>query len=145
MGGSGTYTGSASQNTWMISEMRKHGYKNGGTVGSLIKKTGEDGMILARTGEEVLSLEKVKELKGALLAAQPLIDVSKNLNSLTALKPTAKGNIKNDIQMSITLPNVTNYEEFVTQLQADKKFEKLVQQMTIGTALGNNSLSKYKL
>lgn len=145
MGGSGTYTGSASQNTWMISEMRKHGYKNGGTVGSLIKKTGEDGMILARTGEEVLSLEKVKELKGALIAAQPLIDVSKNLNSLTALKPTAKGNIKNDIQMSITLPNVTNYEEFVTQLQADKKFEKLVQQMTIGTALGNNSLSKYKL
>lgn len=144
MGGSGTYTGSSSQNTWMIQQMKEHGYKNGGTIGGLIRKAGEDGIILARTGEEVLSLEKIKELKGAFIAAQPFIDVSNHLNRLTTLTPTPNSNIKNDIQMNIALPNVTNYNEFVSQLQADKRFEKIIQQMTIGNALGKNELTKYK-
>lgn len=144
MGGSGTYTGSSSQNTWMIQQMKEHGYKNGGTIGGLIRKAGEDGIILARTGEEVLSLEKIKELKGAFIAAQPFIDVSNHLSRLTTLTPTPNSNIKNDIQMNIALPNVTNYNEFVSQLQADKRFEKIIQQMTIGNALGKNELTKYK-
>ena len=29
MGGKGTYTGSGKQNNWMLSQMKKHGYKNG--------------------------------------------------------------------------------------------------------------------
>lgn len=63
MGGSGTYVGSASQNNWMISEMKKHGFKQGGTIGKLIRSAGEDGFVLARTGEEILSKEKLIMLR----------------------------------------------------------------------------------
>lgn len=50
--------------------------------------------------------------------------------------------INNDVRMDITLPNVTNYDEFVTQLKADSKFEKFVQSITFGNALGKNTLNK---
>ena len=53
-------------------------------------------------------------------------------------------NVNNDIKMQITLPNVKNYDEFVNQLYQDKRFEKVVQSMTIDQALGTNSLSKYR-
>lgn len=48
------------------------------------------------------------------------------------------------IQMSITLPNVTNYNEFKTALIADRNFQNAVQDMTLGAAMGKNSLSKYR-
>lgn len=66
MGGTGNYRGSASQNRWMVEQMKAHGYSKGGTIGSLIKGTGEDGFILARTGEEVLSEKKLALLRDAL-------------------------------------------------------------------------------
>lgn len=52
--------------------------------------------------------------------------------------------VSNDIEMNISLPNVSNYTEFVDQLQRDRRFEKIVQAMTIGNALGKNSYSKMR-
>jgi len=52
--------------------------------------------------------------------------------------------VSNDIEMNISLPNVSNYTEFVDRLQRDRRFEKIVQAMTIGNALGKNSYSKMK-
>ena len=62
MGGTGTYTGTESQNAWMLSQMKKNGFKDGGKIGKLISQTGEDGIVLARTGEEVLSKDKIDML-----------------------------------------------------------------------------------
>ena len=56
----------------------------------------------------------------------------------------SNNNITNDISMNITLPNVTDYNSFVTQLQSDKRFEKIIQSMTSDRMLGKNSLNKYK-
>jgi len=50
----------------------------------------------------------------------------------------------NNVTMNIELPNVQNYNDFVNQLQKDKRFENIVQSMTIDKALGKNSLNKYK-
>ena len=66
-----------------------------------------------------------------------------NYSSLQKLNGVG-GNISNDIQMNITLPNVTDYNSFVTQLKNDKQFEKIIQSMTIDRAMGRNSLSKNK-
>lgn len=58
-----------------------------------------------------------------------------------------KSNNAGGINVSINelnLPNVTNYEEFKTQLIKDNKFEKAVQSMTIDRVNGGNSLSKFK-
>ena len=52
--------------------------------------------------------------------------------------------VNNDIKLSIVLPGVQNYEQFKSELVRDKNFEKFVQQVSIGSTLGNNSLTKYK-
>lgn len=144
MGGSGTYVGSASQNNWMISEMKKHGFKQGGTIGKLIRSTGEDGFVLARTGEEILSKEKLIMLKDAL----QYIPQNFNIASTSLPKFTQKAsNSSVDVKVDfggITMNGVNNPEEFVTELQKSKRFEKIVQSITVDTAMGKNSLGKYK-
>ena len=49
-----------------------------------------------------------------------------------------------NIQMNITLPNVKNYDEFKQAMLNDKQFQNGVQAMTLGAAMGQNSLSKLK-
>jgi len=142
MGGTGTYKGTASQNRWMISEMKAHGFAKGGTIGSLISGTGEDGFVLARTGEEILSLEKIQALKDAFVAIRPIAEGFKYISPASIMRDT--NNISGHIEMNITLPGVTNYEEFKMALIHDKSFEKTVQHMTLGAMTGKNSLGKYK-
>lgn len=143
MGKSDTYQSSASQNVWMIKEMKNHSFKQGGTIGNLIKQTGEDGFILARTGEEVLSLDKIKELQNAFTSMDSLV---KNLIKVPQSDYAKNsGTVNNDIVLNLTLPNVQNVDDFVTELRNNKRFEKVVQQMTLGSMIGNNSLSKFKI
>lgn len=53
--------------------------------------------------------------------------------------------VQNDVVMNISLPNVVDVDGFVNELRTNKKFEKVVQSMTIGNiASGSNSLSKFK-
>ena len=49
-------------------------------------------------------------------------------------------------EISITIPieHVSDYNDFVNQLRADKQFEQLVQDVTIGRIAGRNSLGKNK-
>lgn len=58
--------------------------------------------------------------------------------------PAFSGNISNQFETSFTLPNVRNYEEFVTQMQGDKRFEQYIQTVTVDALAGKNSLNKYK-
>ena len=55
-----------------------------------------------------------------------------------------------DVNMSVnidelTLPNVSNYQEFKSELIKDNQFEKVVQSMTVGKLGKNsNSFGKYR-
>jgi hypothetical protein len=147
MGGSGTYTGTATQNSWMLKQMKANGFAKGGTIGSLIDKTGESGYVLARTGEEILSLEKINSLGEAFKNMYPVVNM---LDSLAPNLPNIKanngsnGNVNNDVTLNVTLPNVTNYTEFRNELIKDKTFEKAFMSMNASTMLGKNSLSKFR-
>ena len=142
MGKTDTYTGSATQNQWMLSEMKKNGFKKGGTIGSLIKRTGEDGYILARTGEEILSLDKIDALKDTFITMDSMF---KNLIKLPEMPQSQvnNGNVTNEITFHFELPNVRNADDFVNALKNDKRCEKIIQQMTLGAMTGKNSLLKY--
>ena len=142
MGKTDTYTGSASQNQWMLSEMKKNGFKKGGTIGSLIKRTGEDGYVLARTGEEILSLDKINALKDSFITMDSMF---KNLIKLPEMPQSQvnNGNVTNEITFHFELPNVRNADDFVNALKNDKRCEKIIQQMTLGAMTGKNSLLKY--
>ena len=51
-------------------------------------------------------------------------------------------NIK--VENNIEIDHVQDYNDFVTKLQEDGKFEKMIQTMTIGRINGGNALDKYK-
>ena len=121
--------------------LKKAKFAKGGTIGSAVKSTGEDGIILARTGEEVLSLERIKQMQGIFKMMQPLAALGTN-KTISNIGGTTT---VNGMNVSFELPNVTSYEDFVRQAKSDPTFEKLVQNITIGTALGKSKLSKYSL
>lgn len=52
--------------------------------------------------------------------------------------------IQNLDKVVFSLPNITNYNEFVSELQRDKNFERLVKSMTIDRLAGGSSLAKTK-
>lgn len=54
------------------------------------------------------------------------------------------GDANVNAEISITLPNVQNYNEFKKELQNDNNFEKFIQEITIGQLNGNNTLNKKK-
>ena len=93
-----------------------------------------------------MSLEKIAAMQEVFSAMKSLTD---NISSVNAGQlADAVSNVGNtyeqDISVSFELPNVTSYEEFVTKAQSDTRFEKIVQQMTLGTLAGQNSLKKYR-
>ena len=131
----------------ILKALKKVGFAKGGTIGKAIKRSGEDGFILARTGEEVLSLEKIKALGDSFKALNPIISNVKTMipTNIPVRNQNIGGNNIGDVEMNINLPNVTNYEDFKSNLIKDKQIEQFVQTVTFGNALGKNSLSKYKL
>ena len=141
MGGSGVYTGSASQNRWMLAQMKSHGFAQGGTIGNLIKATGEDGFVLARKGEGILTPENMKMLENVMVTMNPIVDSLAKLPSLPDMQSRYSGNTSvGDVSITFDLPNVKNYSEFMTQMQNDPKFEGMILHM----AFGKNSMDKYK-
>lgn len=161
MGGDGEYYGSSDQNIWMLDQLKSHGYKNGtksATEG--IHRTDEKGL-----GSEVIFSKKYGTLRkldaGDMVfnkdQVEKLWNLSKgittpnmymdNLGAKLPDIPNISNNLANKVDVSygdvsLSFPNVHNYEDFMKQAQQDPKFEKMVQNMTLGQTLGRNSLSK---
>lgn len=144
MGKTDAYKGTATQNTWMLKQMKAHSFQHGGTIGDLINKSGEDGFVLARTGEEVLSLDKIKALGVVFDKIEPITDVLSNLPEVTPISESFRNssNIDN-LNIEFSLPGVENYEDFKYKMQHDSQFEKMVRAMTVDRMFGGSSLKKY--
>ena len=158
MGGSGTYTGSASQNTWMIQQMKAHGYYKGSKrikedelawtqeKGQELIYRSSDGAMLTPLGQgdSVFTNDMTNTLWS--FAKNP--DMFANLVTSTALPRVSGsqlGTVNNDVVLNIALPNVQNTTDFINELKTNKQFEKVIQAMTIGNAMGNNSLNKMRI
>lgn len=76
-----------------------------------------------------------------LADAVPLIPA---LQSLPPVSPPRSGPsiTFGDLHITIPIEHVNDYNDFVTQLQKDNKFERMVQDMTLGRALGQAGLAK---
>lgn len=132
-------------------------YANGGNVSSktkspfddFAKSIGEDTMVAVQEGERILTPVQ-NEAFETLVANLSKFDASQLYQTPTIpkLSNPVLNNIgttnNNDIRMEIVLPSVKNYDDFVNQLQKDKRFEKIVQSMTVDTISGRSSYSKMK-
>ena len=62
--------------------------------------------------------------------------------NVTVPSTTAARTVNNDNDITIVLPNVTNYDEFKTALQKDSKFTNFIQATTLGQSLGKGKLNR---
>jgi chromosome segregation ATPase len=97
-------------------------------------------------GETVFNAKDTSEiLKNDLvpLSVNDILGKSMTHNINGVIK-NASGDINQDINVSFSLPNVTDANTLITELQHNKRFEKVIQSMTADGMLGKNSLNKYK-
>lgn len=157
LGSASNYRGTSSQNKAMLNLMKANGYKKGSNRiprkelawtqedgQELIYRSSDGAMLMPlNPGDAVFTSEMTQRLWN--MAKTPTMP-----NLVTTTLPRGlmsnggNSTISNDIQMSITLPNVTNYDEFVSEMQKDSRVEKLIQNIAFNKALGKNSLNKYK-
>lgn len=104
-----------------------------------------DGAILTRMkpGDSVISAAASQNLWK--MANNPMEFISKYVPNGPAEGATMIGNSNVSNEININLPNVSNYKEFVTELQKDPKFEQLIQEMTVGQLSGHGSLKKFNI
>jgi hypothetical protein len=107
-----------------------------------------DGAILTplAKGDSVLNAAASKNIWD--MANDPLGFIKDNLDIGNIDVPSNGANnntyVQNLDKVVFSLPNITNYSEFVSELQRDKNFERLVKSMTIDRLAGGSSLAKTK-
>lgn len=140
-------------------------YKHGGLIGSdesfldaIAELLGEDHMIAAREGERVLTEEQNKNFEkmvntnftplngdySSILADKMIANLSRTVTPNVGTM-TNVGNTTTVGDVNITLPNVTNKQEFVQWLKSDGQIEKIIQSMTVDRMVGGNSFAKMRL
>lgn len=102
-----------------------------------------DGAILTplNQGDMVFTHEMSQRLWE--IAKDGIIPVS-GTTSVPNIPGATLQNLSNNNQIEIVLPNVQDYNDFKHELQNDNKFEKFIQEITVGRLNGNNSLNKRK-
>ena len=70
--------------------------------------------------------------------------VTSSIESLGSNSQLATNNVQNDVNITLDMPNVTDYNSFVTQLQKDSRFENIIKAMTIDQLSGKSTLTKLK-
>lgn len=155
--GDDDYTGSDYQNIRMLDWLKEHGYAKGKKRGEystgyhLVGEEGNEFMITNGALREVGTEDTIFTADMAKNIADFSIDPTQYLSShmpLPNVKPASTPNsvTSNVDTIEISLPNVTNYAEFKTQLMNDRGFKNYMSEATLGVALGHNELAvnKYK-
>ena len=157
--GDSDYYGTADQNILLLDYLKSHGLKKGSkSAPGGLTLTDEQGLgsevIFSKkygtlrkldAGDMVFNADQVEKLWN-LSKGMPNMFVD-NLGAKLPDIPNISNNLANKVDVSygdvtLTFPNVHNYEDIMKQMQKDPKAEKMIQEMTFGQTLGRNSLSK---
>lgn len=160
MGGEGQYYGTYEQNVFMLDYLKSHGLKKGtkSATGG-ITLTDEEGLgsevifskkygTLRRldAGDTVFNKDQVEKLwnlsKGITTPNMYIDNLGAKLPDISNMSNNLSNKV--DVQfgdVTLSLPNVQNYEDFMKQMVRDKRFVKAIQEGTLGQVLGHNSLN----
>lgn len=157
--GDSDYYGTADQNILLLDYLKSHGLKKGSkSAHGGLTLTDEDGLgsevIFSKkygtlrkldAGDMVFNADQVEKLWN-LSKGMPNMFVD-NLGAKLPDIPNISNSLANKVDVSygdvtLSFPNVHNYEDIMKQMQKDPKAEKMIQEMTLGQTLGRNSLSK---
>jgi len=141
-----------------------HHYAKGGVVGAdqsfldaIAQLLGEDHMVAAKEGERVLTAKQNKNFEKMVSAnftplngdyssilADKMIERLSQVSLANTGKAANVGNTTTVGDINITLPNVTDKQDFINWLKSDGQIEKIIQSMTVSRMLGGNSYTKLK-
>lgn len=115
--------------------MKSLGYATGGSIGGLIKSSGEDGFALVRKGEYVLTAEQFTLANDMVTK---LVNFAKS-----NISPISQSTNVGDVTVNMNFPNVKDGNDVLDVLKT-KKAQNIIQSYTTDLAVGKNSLNKYK-
>ena len=99
-------------------------------------------------GEQVINGKETSELLTSNLmplSSEQLWGNIVKTPKLPEMSNGVSGNVTYDVdKVELVLPNVKDYDSLVTEMQHDKRFERIVQSMTTDRLAGKGSISKYK-
>lgn len=101
-----------------------------------------DKAVLTRLGSDDRIYNAMASENLWQMANNPARFIGQNIKSvgIGGFASGSSGNNNVNLEnVNFNLPNVKNYEEFVTAMQKDKKFEQLIQNMTMGAMIGRNN------
>ena len=126
---------SSTQLAWTNENWEKEG-------GELIFRK-SDGAVLTplNQGDMVFTADMTQRLWEI---AQGMVPTSVGGQKLPNISSNNHSTVNTNNQITISLPNVNDYDSFKRELQNDSRFEKFIQEVTIGQAMGNNTLNKRK-
>lgn len=108
-----------------------------------------DGAILTplKRGDAVFSNPETEKLLN--LVNDPSDYLLKNLQNLTpgisSVINSSNPSVNNEFNINIGIDKVMDYNDFLTQMQSDKRVERLIQAVSIDRLAGKNSLGKYSI
>lgn len=138
--GSGTYSGTATQNTWMIQQLKKVGYANGGFINRYIQidpnseaakyvyQNGDNAIITARAGEYILPEDMANRIAPTVQTMETFNDNirkyasynNENSNSVVHYDSliTVNGNVDKDVMSDLKSlsKQLVNNREFVKNM-----------------------------
>lgn len=108
-----------------------------------------DGAVLTplEKNDMVINPKQVETLRAMLTdysnntGFDSVASAARNFNKISN---TNNNVANNEIHMNFELPNVKNADDFIDELQHSKRFEGMVQAMTVGQMSGGSSLRKYR-
>ena len=132
---------------YLLNRLTSLGFSHGGIVDTLQKipgMNGDDGWATLKRGEAVLTPEQTEDFQKLLQnldILHPAVDLYKNLQMKNAGSAPERmiSQSTGDINIDMSFPGVTNYEEFRQKLQSDPKIESMFKSMI----WDKGSLSKY--
>ena len=114
---------------------------------NIVRKS--DHAVLTRVGADDRIYNAMASENIWQFANNPMDFINKSMDELRQTSNMVRGgNIENHFSLdnvTFNMPGVTNYKEFMQELQHDNNFERFVQSMTIDAIAGKGTKGKYKI
>lgn len=117
--------------------------------GSMLRNFDRGDVVISNEGAKLLS--KFAENPSAFMERFGVPNVTPVMPNITLPKMPVMQNrqteatpLIHDVNMTFELPNVKNTDDFINDMIRSTRFEKFIQEITLGQALGKNPLNKYR-
>lgn len=135
----------------LLNYMNGIGFSKGGIVETLSKvpgRNGDDGWATLQRGEAILTPEQTKMFQ-SMIKQMPVftnaMDIFSSTKSSTGVNNKPNSVSVGDINLTLDLPNVTDSESFIKEMQSNSRMRKVVQQAVLDEVVGKGNFNIKRL